>query len=312
MTRAVTKNRAPLGFAKQFAHDCAESESDECIFYPYGNQDHGRPRIGVDGKPVMFSRYILSLKTGVSLETKLNALHDPVKCNNGKCCNPNHMRWGTHEENQKDRRFAGTAISNDKIELAKFMYATSRPIEEIKNFLAPFKLSPSIYSGIGRSGAVTRAVKADPTYADWFNGASMDDVPRIRTAIVQSRRRTFRSIATLDIPRNDKMKLMRGKGFTLERIGRQYGLTRERVRQLTCEKYIKRNPKSDWHPMVLLFKDIGLETLSNELRVSKQAICLARSKRQLPCSWYLVIKRLAHDIGKTVPDDWFKFKGVAA
>ncbi len=40
--------------------------------------------------------------SGVPNPGGMHALHDPVKCNNRGCCNPAHLRWGTHRNNIED------------------------------------------------------------------------------------------------------------------------------------------------------------------------------------------------------------------
>lgn len=44
-------------------------------------------------------RMALYLSTG-EMPDELYALHS---CDNPPCCNPHHLRWGTHQENQQDK-----------------------------------------------------------------------------------------------------------------------------------------------------------------------------------------------------------------
>jgi hypothetical protein len=46
-------------------------------------------------------RVALEDSKGPPMHKSLLALHS---CHNRLCCNPRHLRWGTHEENMEDRR----------------------------------------------------------------------------------------------------------------------------------------------------------------------------------------------------------------
>ena len=62
------------------------------------------------GKIVRASRYMLELVLGRKLDPDEQALHS---CNNPPCCNPAHLRKGTHEDNMMDRKLSGNDRSGE-------------------------------------------------------------------------------------------------------------------------------------------------------------------------------------------------------
>lgn len=64
-----------------------------------------RPYFTVQGRKYMATRLVYELVHGVELQVSQFILH---QCDNSLCCNPKHMRLGSHEENmaemvQRDR-----------------------------------------------------------------------------------------------------------------------------------------------------------------------------------------------------------------
>lgn len=62
------------------------------------NKSDGRPYFTVDGVKKPAYVWVLELVTGEQANGR-SALHS---CDNPTCCNPHHLRWGTHEENMAD------------------------------------------------------------------------------------------------------------------------------------------------------------------------------------------------------------------
>ncbi|TZG25629.1 HNH endonuclease [Sphingomonas montanisoli] len=71
------------------------SEVDACWEWQAGRNASGYGRFKRKGA----HRTALSLATGIPLDTDMLALHG---CDNPPCCNPNHLRWGTTQDNSRD------------------------------------------------------------------------------------------------------------------------------------------------------------------------------------------------------------------
>ena len=51
------------------------------------------------------------------------------RCNNPECWNPDHLRWGTHPENMRDKIKDGTSLAGEAHNLVKL---TKKQVEEIR------------------------------------------------------------------------------------------------------------------------------------------------------------------------------------
>lgn len=72
---------------------------DDCWPWKKGKTKLGYGSLWLDGKSLRAHRVALSLETGEPTDSDLCALHS---CDNPSCCNPSHLRWGTHTENMQD------------------------------------------------------------------------------------------------------------------------------------------------------------------------------------------------------------------
>lgn len=77
---------------------------DDCWLWSGWSSHNGYGRIGIDKKQFPATHVALTLDERPRLDCELMALHS---CDNPPCCNPAHLRWGTHSENMIDRAVRG-------------------------------------------------------------------------------------------------------------------------------------------------------------------------------------------------------------
>lgn len=92
----------------------------------------------LNGKNERSHRVALSMVNGPPPDDKPQALHSCKQ--NRLCCNPNHLRWGTHQENMIDRKNDGTTYiafgeNNHNSKLTK------QEVREIREKFIPYKYS---------------------------------------------------------------------------------------------------------------------------------------------------------------------------
>jgi hypothetical protein len=85
---------------------------DECWPWLAGKGGHG---YGVfypgGGKQELAHRMALKLTVGEPEGGRNHALHS---CGNKPCCNPAHLRWGTHADNMNDARLDGVMFAPNR------------------------------------------------------------------------------------------------------------------------------------------------------------------------------------------------------
>ena len=104
---------------------------DECILFPWQpSQTH--PKLMYEGRFQSVGLVTLEL-SGSPRPPGLQACHDPDICNNGRCVNPRHLRWGTAADNAADRLIAGTNACGERDGNAKL---TEADVTEVKRLLS--------------------------------------------------------------------------------------------------------------------------------------------------------------------------------
>jgi hypothetical protein len=85
-------------FTKQDFYDLLEPNGD-CLEWTMGKMTNGYGFTQINGRLVKTHRLALSLE-GIDINDKM-VLHS---CDNKICCNPAHLRAGTHQENMDDMK----------------------------------------------------------------------------------------------------------------------------------------------------------------------------------------------------------------
>lgn len=143
--------RAPIGAGLSFLKEALNTESDECIFWPFGTMQNGYGRVR-DGKRVYFShRWICIQVHGNPSDASLEASHE---CGNRNCVNPRHLRWDTTAGNHADKRIHGTHMQGERCWKSRL---TRRDVHAIKGRLA---MGDRIVS-VARDFGVTRQAVSD-------------------------------------------------------------------------------------------------------------------------------------------------------
>ena len=78
-----------------------------------GRETHRYGRIKIGGRDILAHRYAYALANG-EVQQGMSVCH---RCDNPKCCNPEHLFLGTHQQNMGDMATKGRAsrISNPKL-----------------------------------------------------------------------------------------------------------------------------------------------------------------------------------------------------
>ena len=85
------------------------AQHGECLEWQPKSNVNGYGRFNIGSRDTVFRQFLahrvsLEVKLGRNLIDGLDALHS---CDNPKCCNPNHLREGTHKENMEDAVLRG-------------------------------------------------------------------------------------------------------------------------------------------------------------------------------------------------------------
>ena len=111
------------GFTKQDFYDKLQPNGD-CLEWTDGSTTDGYGQTWANGKPWLTHRLALHLE-GIDT-TGHYVLHS---CDNPLCCNPDHLRTGTHQDNMADRNSRGRQARGTKVNSAKL---TEKDVLEIR------------------------------------------------------------------------------------------------------------------------------------------------------------------------------------
>ncbi len=115
---------------------------EDCLLWPYSTDGYGYGTIsfGGAGKYAKVHRLACHLVTGPPPSPDHEAAHN---CGNGAagCCNPNHLRWATRSDNQRDRIAHGTSNRGSKHGMSKLVEDDVLTIAKMKGHVSQSKLA---------------------------------------------------------------------------------------------------------------------------------------------------------------------------
>ena len=301
--------------AYEFLVRTIKDAGDDCLEWPY-SKTNGYGQCGVSASkfphfvrtPDRVHIVAYSLDRGRRPADGMQVRH---LCGNPSCYNPKHLKMGTVQENADDRRLHGTAISHDVLDRIERLYFRQYTLAQIGEMVGHTCAVNYVDRGDYRcDDCVYQASRCKKTRKRFDACNSKQEAIALIGEVRAERKARFSEILSKDWPRNKKMAFMRESYFTLEFIGHYFGITRERVRQLTCPKAIKyyAYESKDWPPITIFGKSINKHELANRLGLSLPTVKVTFAKRVFPASWYLVVKQYADELGLDCPDEFFAFK----
>lgn len=92
-------------------HRLHEPFGDKCVNWPGGLDADGYGNLRVEGKVEKVSHIVMRLRGRERPSPDYKLMH---KCNNRRCINPKHLKWGTESQNstQREARKAGRPGGN--------------------------------------------------------------------------------------------------------------------------------------------------------------------------------------------------------
>lgn len=103
--------RAENGAPFQWLEGHLDFIGSECILWPFARHPNGYGAIRHKGLSTFPHRVMCRLTHGEPDDEKMEAAHS---CGEKLCCNPRHLRWATHCENEADKVDHGTTIRGER------------------------------------------------------------------------------------------------------------------------------------------------------------------------------------------------------
>jgi hypothetical protein len=125
--------RTPKGDLMRFLNEAVESETDECIIWPFSVAPSGYGHLKFRGGMTTAHRAALILSTGVEPPRDVHAAHCPHSCSDRRCVNPRHLRWASAVENEADKNINGQRPIGEKNGNASFTSEQVRVIRGLKS-----------------------------------------------------------------------------------------------------------------------------------------------------------------------------------
>lgn len=112
-------------------------DGDECLPWPFQRTVLGYGLLKLNGSKTTVSRYICGETYGPPPTPKHEAAHS---CGNSFCCNPNHLSWKTHKENEADKLVHNTRCKWERHGRAKLKIDSVREIRSLSGKMSQAKI----------------------------------------------------------------------------------------------------------------------------------------------------------------------------
>lgn len=111
--------RTPNGALIAFLKSAADSQTDECILWPFARYEHGHGMVRFHGTMMRASRAVLLIAGRTPNSPQDHAAHKPVVCHQPACVNPRHIDFVPCQENADHRKLDGTSNVGERNGAAK-------------------------------------------------------------------------------------------------------------------------------------------------------------------------------------------------
>ena len=132
-------------------------KGEGCWLWTGALDETGRGRFRLNGRHMTAPRAALVLASGPPESEELHALHS---CDNPGCCRPDHLRWGSREENMQEMAQKGRAGIQRHPERYKRARRPDVPYRPVKQPGAPHGIDSRTWTRLATSGEVALATRA--------------------------------------------------------------------------------------------------------------------------------------------------------
>ncbi len=138
--------------------------TEDCMEWPYARFPKGYGSIQWEGKTQGAHRVVCELAHGAPPNSESHAAH---RCGNPPCCNPNHLKWASPSENNKDKESHGTAQRGSRAPNSRL---TEHQVRKVRQLLAIGVAQRSIASELGVHQATIHRIKTGKSWAHFNHG----------------------------------------------------------------------------------------------------------------------------------------------
>lgn len=135
-----------------------KGKPDECWVWGGNTDKQGYGRFQLGRRSMGAHAYSLEISSDKVRPDDLNALHS---CDNPPCVNPNHLRWGTHQDNSNDAIDRGRVPRGEEAPLVKL---TEADVIDIRNLYAIGGQSEELALRYGVSVGNVRSIARGETW----------------------------------------------------------------------------------------------------------------------------------------------------